>query len=73
MSLKVATIVVCALLAINVVVMVLNFTSPSSAAVASLRAHQFENDPEFVRAVRSIVQKCRVDVDLGAVSCSQRR
>jgi hypothetical protein len=73
MSPKVATILVSLLLTLNLLVIALNFTSPSSAAVAGLRAHQLENDPDFVRAVRSIVQKCRVNVDLATVFCSQGR
>jgi hypothetical protein len=73
MSPKVATILVSLLLALNLLVMALNFTSSSSAAVAGLRAHQLENHPDFVRAVRSIVQKCRVNVDLATVFCSQGR
>jgi hypothetical protein len=47
----------------------LNFASPSSARVAGLRAFELEKDPDFVRAVRAIVQKCRVNVDVATVYC----
>ena len=46
---KVATVVQCALLALNLIVMGLNIASPSLAA---LSARQFEKDSDFVRAVR---------------------
>jgi hypothetical protein len=69
MSSKVATTVLCALLALNLIVLGLNFASPSSARVAGLRAFELEKDPDFVRAVRAIVQKCRVNVDVATVYC----
>jgi hypothetical protein len=43
----------------------LKFASPSSGRVAGLRALQLEKDPDFVRAVRAIVQKCWVNADVG--------
>ena len=51
---KVATVVLCALLALNL--SVTGIASPSLAAMAGLSAHQLEKDSDFVRA---IVQKCR--------------
>ncbi len=73
MGQKVATTIVCLLLALNLAAMAVNFASPSAAAVTKLRAHQLESDPDFVLAVRSIVQKCRVNVDLATVFCPQAR
>jgi hypothetical protein len=37
--------------------------------VAGLSAYQLEKDSDFVRAVRAIVQKCRVNVDVATVYC----
>ena len=73
MGQKVAATIVCFLLALNLAAMAVNFASPSAAATTKLRAHQLESDPDFVRAVRSIVQKCRVNVDLATVFCPQAR
>jgi hypothetical protein len=69
MSLKAATTVVGLLLALNLVVMALDFASPSRAAVAGMKSRQLEADPDFVRAVRSIVEHCKVNVDLARVEC----
>jgi hypothetical protein len=44
----------------------MNIASPSLAA---LSARQFEKDSDFVRAVRAIVQKCRVNDDVATVYC----
>jgi len=57
------------LLALNLVVMALDFSSPSRAAVAGMKSRQLEADPDFVRAVRSIVEHCKVNVDLARVEC----
>ena len=56
-------------LPLNLIVMGLNIASPSLAAVAGPSAHQLEEDSDFVRAVREIVQKCRVNVDVATVYC----
>ena len=69
MSLKVATTLVGLLLALNLVVMALDFSSPSRAAVAGLNARRLEADPDFVRAVHSVVEHCKVNVDLARVEC----
>jgi hypothetical protein len=69
MSPKIVTTVVCLLLALNLVGTAINLSLPSRAAVAGLSAHQLEADPNFVRAARSIVQKCRVNVDVATVYC----
>ena len=69
MSLKVAAVVVSLLLALNLVVMTLEFASPSRAAVAGMNAQRLEADPDFVRAVHAIVERCKVNVDLARVEC----
>jgi hypothetical protein len=69
MSLKVAAVVVGLLLALNLIVMTLELASPSRAAIAGMKSRQLEADPDFVRAVRSIVEHCKVNVDLARVEC----
>ena len=68
MSLKVAAVVAGLLLALNLVVMTLEFASPSRAAVAGMNSRRLEADPDFVRAVHSIVEHCKVNVDLAQSS-----
>jgi hypothetical protein len=69
MPLKIATTVLCLLLALNFVVLALDFSSPSRAAVAGMKSRQLEADPDFVRAVRSIAEHCEVNVDLARLEC----
>ena len=69
MSLKAVTTLVGLLLALNFVVMTLDFSSPSRAAVAGMKSRQLEADPDFVRAVRSIAEHCKVNVDLARLEC----
>jgi hypothetical protein len=57
------------LLALNLVVMAFDFSSPSRAAIAGMKFRQLEADPDFVRAVHSIVERCKVNVDLAGVEC----
>jgi hypothetical protein len=69
MSQKVATTLVGLLLALNLVATAFNFSSPSRAAVAGMKSRQLEADPDFVRAVHSIVEHCKVNVDVARVEC----
>jgi hypothetical protein len=69
MSLKAATTLVGLLLALDLAVMAFDLSSPSRAAVAGRKSRQLEADPDFVRAVRSIVERCKVNVDLARVEC----
>jgi hypothetical protein len=66
---KVATTLVGLLLVLNLVVVALDLASPSRAAVAGMNAKRLEADPDFVRAVHSIVEHCKVNVDLARVKC----
>ncbi len=49
--------------------MAFDFSSPSRAAIAGMKFRQLEADPDFVRAVHSIVERCKVNVDLAGVEC----
>jgi hypothetical protein len=59
----------CLLTALNVGSLVLNLSLPAKAAVAGMSYQDLVRDPDFTRAVHSIVQKCKVNVDLAKVNC----
>ena len=61
--------VLCLLLAANLVVLGLNLSHESRAAVAGMKSQDLAADPDFVHAVQSIVEKCKVNVDLAKVLC----
>jgi len=69
MSLNAVTTMAGLLLALNLVVTVFNLSSSSRAANTGIDLHQLENDPDFVRAVRSIVDHCKVNFNLARVEC----
>ncbi len=54
---------------LNVSALVLNVSAPARAAVAGMSYEQLVADPDFARAVHSIVRKCKVNVDLARLSC----
>jgi hypothetical protein len=49
--------------------MFLNLSQPSRAAVGGMSYQQLVNDPDFVRAVKTVAQDCRVNVDIAKVVC----
>ena len=56
------------LTSLNVLASVINVSLPSRAATT--RSYQeLINDPDFTRAVKSIAEKCTVNVDLGKLKC----
>jgi hypothetical protein len=57
------------LLALNLVVPIVNFSGSSKAAMAGMKFESLASDPDFVKAVKSIVEKCKVNVDLARVEC----
>jgi hypothetical protein len=69
MSLKAVTIMAGLLLALNLVVTVFNLSSSSRAANAGMDSRQLETDPDFVQAVRSIVDHCKVNFNLARLEC----
>jgi len=58
------------LTALNVSSLILNFSQPSRAAVAGMSYQDLVRDPDFMRAVQSIVQACKVNVDLAKLMCA---
>jgi hypothetical protein len=69
MSRTVVAIVLCLLLAINIGMLALNLSRPSQAAVAGLKAKELDADPDFVIAVKAIVGKCTLNINLAALKC----
>jgi hypothetical protein len=60
-----AAFVVAGLLtALNLGLLVINISVPSKAANANLA-----DNPDFARAVKSIVETCKVNVDLANIKC----
>ncbi len=57
------------LTAINVIALATNVSPRSRAAVAGLGYKELVNDDDFTLAVKSIVNGCRVNVDLARVTC----
>jgi len=59
----------CLVTVLNAIVMFLNLSQPSRAAVGGMSYQQLVNDPDFVRAVKTVAQDCRVNVDIAKVIC----
>jgi hypothetical protein len=66
MSPKIAAafVVVGLLTALNLGLLIINISVPSKAANGSLA-----DNPDFARGVKSIVEQCKVNVDLAAIKC----
>jgi hypothetical protein len=62
-------VVGCLLTALNAAVLVLQFSATSNAAVGGMNAQALANDADFKSAVQTVVESCRVNVDLGKVQC----
>jgi hypothetical protein len=57
------------LIALNAIALVVNLSQSSKAAVGGMSYQDLVNDPDFTRAVKSIVQGCKVNIDLAKVNC----
>jgi len=64
-----AMMILVGLTALNAVVLTINVSLPVRAAVGGKTYNDLISDPDFTRAVQSIVQKCRVNVDIATVVC----
>ena len=63
MSRKITLTLLGLLTAINVAALVINASPPSRAAVAGMSYQQLVDDPDFSRAVKVVVERCKVNVD----------
>ena len=68
-ALPVIVTLLCLLSALNAIVLFLNLSQPSKAAVGGMSYQQLVNDSDFVRAVKTVAQDCRVNVDIAKVVC----
>ena len=59
----------CLLTALNVIALVLNLSQVSIAAVGGMSYQDLVRDPDFTRAVKSIAEQCKVNVDLATLKC----
>jgi len=64
-----AMMILIGLTALNAVALTINVSLPLRAAVGGKTYNDLISDPDFTRAVQSIVQKCRVNVDIATVVC----
>jgi hypothetical protein len=62
-------VVTCSATALNMGILILNFSSQSVAAVAGMDYQGLSRDPDFRRAVQAVVEGCKVNVDLAKISC----
>jgi hypothetical protein len=65
----VVMMLVCLLAALNIAALIVNLSQPSRAASTGMSYQDLVRDPEFTRAVKTIVQDCRVNVDIAKLSC----
>ena len=61
--------VLCLVSALNAIVLFVNLSQPSRAAVGGMSYQELVNDPDFARAVKAIAQDCKVNVDIAKLIC----
>ena len=59
----------CLLSGLNAIVLIINLTQPSRAAVGGMSYQDLMRDLDFARAVKSIAQECSVNVDIAKLIC----
>jgi hypothetical protein len=57
------------LVALNLVALAVGVSQQSKAAADTANYEQLTKDPNFARAVKSIIEACRVNVDIAKVRC----
>jgi len=62
-------LLVCLLSGLNAIALVINLSQPTKAAIAGMSYEDLMRDPDFIRAVQSIAQACRVNVDIAKMVC----
>jgi hypothetical protein len=61
--------VIAILFLLNVMTIGVNFSQQSRAATGGMSYQELMSDPDFIRAVKSIVEACSVNVDTAKVKC----
>jgi hypothetical protein len=59
----------CVLSGLNAVALMVNLSQPSRAAVGGMAYEALVRDPDFTRAVKSIAEGCKVNVDIAKLVC----
>jgi len=54
---------------LNAIALIVNLSQPSRAAIGGMSYQDLMHDPDFTRAVKSIAQECKVNVDIAKLSC----
>ena len=67
--LPIVLMLLCLLIGLNAIALIINLSQPSQAAVGGMSHQKLAHDPNFARAVKSIVQDCSVNVDIAKVVC----
>jgi hypothetical protein len=68
-SLPIVLVVLCLLSGLNAIALIVNLSQPSRAAVGGMSYQDLVQDPDFTRAVKSIAQDCKVNVDIAKLVC----
>ena len=55
--------------ALNIAILALNLSLTSRAAVSGVDYKALTSDEDFKKAVQTIIEGCRVNVDIGKVRC----
>jgi hypothetical protein len=63
------TALFCLLSVANGFMLFLNTATPSRAAIAGMSYQDLIRDPDFMRAVKTIAQECKVNVDIAKLVC----
>jgi hypothetical protein len=72
MSRRAATTALAVLLVMNLIVLALNVSQVSRAAGVGLKFQDLIADQGFVRAVKSVAEQCKVNVDLARLECPHK-
>jgi hypothetical protein len=62
-------LLLCLLSALNAITLIVSISQPSRAAVGGMSYQDLLRDPDFTRAVKTIAQDCRVNVDIAKLVC----
>jgi hypothetical protein len=62
-------VLLCLLTALNAIVLFVNLSQPSRAAVGGMSYQDLVHDPDFTHAVKTIAQDCKVNVDIAKLVC----
>jgi hypothetical protein len=69
MSRRLVTMALVLLASANIATLIFNLSRPSLAAVAGMDYQVLMADGDVKRAVETIVESCRVNIDLGKARC----